>query len=422
MNRVLRYTLVMTVAAALALPVAAVAQGAHEFNAEGVALYNAGRYNDAIRSFEKAYDLARDNTTVRRNLCNAHQAAANAVAKTADFARAAQHLELAIAIDAENASPLVQLASYYLRLDMVYEAIARLEEAIEIEPRNVTAHDLLGDAYYMDNDIQNARVQWEWVATQEPNRTGLQKKLEKAGREAAVEADYRPSGSRHFQLTFDPQMPGRMLRRVLTTLERAYVEVGRNFGNVFPPSPVQVIAYNQQDFANATLVGNHVGGIYDGKIRIPLNDEKGALLDDATLEERLFHEYTHVVVRFLTGDNVPWWLNEGAAETFSKPMTPDRAALLQRAIAEDILFPLAAIDANQLNLLDPASLQLAYAQSHATVHYLWSRFGQGRLANMLSALAAGKSPEDALFESYNRTYDSLLKEVKRQYADGQPPR
>jgi hypothetical protein len=213
-----------------------------------------------------------------------------------------------------------------------------------------------------------------------------------------------------------------MLRRVLATLERAYVDVGRNFGNVFPPSPVQVIAYSQRDFADATLVGNHVGGIYDGKIRIPLTDETGEFLTDETLQERLFHEYTHVVVRFLTGDNVPWWLNEGAAESFSRPITPDRAALLQRAIHEDILFPLAALDANQLNALDPASLQLAYAQAHATVYYLWSRFGQGRLADMMSALAAGKGTEDALFGSYNRTYDSLLKEVKHEYADGQPPR
>jgi len=397
------------------LPLEARSESAYECNAQGVALYDVGRWDEAIPAFERAYELAPDNVVVRRNLCNAHQASANELARQADYAGAARHLELAIGIDPENYSPLVQLGSYYLRLGFVAEAIARLEEAIDLAPQSVDAHDLLGDAYYLDNDVPSARIQWEWVLQVQPGRAGLRQKLEKASREEAVESSFRPTGSRHFQLTYSPELPGRSLRRVLNLLERAYVEVGRNFGGVYPPTPIQVIVYNANEFAEATQVGRHVGALYDGKIRIPLFDGSGAPLDDAELKVRLFHEYTHVVVRFLGGSRVPWWLNEGLAETFSRELDEAQTTLLETAQAEEALFTLADLGDAQLNKLDPTALRLAYAQAHATVYYLWTKFGQRRLTGLMSDLAEGVAPEEALHKNYGRTYASLQKEVTRTF-------
>lgn len=389
------------------------AQTAAELNTEGVALYNAARFDEAIRVFESAYDQVPDNATVRRNLCNAHQATAHHLAKQADFAAAAKHLETAIGIDPENPSPLIQLGSYYLRLDMVPEAIARLEESIQLSPKNVTAHELLGDAYYMDNDMSSAKTQWEWVAQVEPGRTGVKEKLAKAAREENVETGFRPTESKHFQLSYDPDISARSVRQVRTILEKAYVQIGRNFGGVYPPAAVQVIIYKAGGFADATLAAEHVGALYDGKIRLPLVDSSGNLLPEQTLHERLFHEYTHVVVRFLTGDNVPWWLNEGLAESFSRDLSSDRLALLRAAIGDNLLLPLSALEAGQLDRLDSTALRLAYAQAHATVDYLWKRYGQRRIADMLSELTAGRSASEALANTYNRTYESLQKEVSR---------
>jgi len=405
-NRLLHTAL----ACCAALSVAA--QTAYDHNALGVAYYEAGQYDEAIVSFEKAYEAAPDNAVVRRNLCNARQGAANKLAKVADFAAAALHLEHAIGVDPENPSPLVQLGSYYLRLDMVYDAIFRLEEAVRLAPSDVTAHDLLGDAYNMDNDMTSALAQWNWVAEVQPGRKRIHEKIAAAQRQAAAESGFRPSASRHFEISYDPAIPARVVRQVRTILERAYVEIGRHFGVVNrPPAPVQVIIYDRKGFADATLVGNHVGGLYDGKIRIPLMDPEGRILDEQTLRERLYHEYTHVIVKFLTGTNTPWWLNEGLAETFSREIGPERAALIERVVAEKLLFPLADLEGNQLARLDGASLQLAYAQSHVVVHHLWNRFGQRRLADLMANLAEGMGAEDALYRNYKRTYDTLLEEA-----------
>lgn len=389
------------------------AQTPADLNAEGVAQYNAGHWNEAIQAFERAYEAVPDNAIVRRNLCNAHQSVANAMAREADFAAASKHLEIAIGVDPENYSPLIQLGSYYLRLDLVPEAIARLEEAIDLAPHNVDAHDLLGDAYYADNDIPSAMTQWKWVAEAQPNRPGLQQKIEKASREDAVEASFRPSASRHFQFSYSPDIPGRALRRLLNFLERAYLEIGRNFGSVYPPTPIQVIVYNAKEFTEATQAGEHIGALYDGKIRIPLYEAQGSLLDDSELKQRLYHEYTHVVVRFLAGNHVPWWLNEGLAEEFSRAFGSLQLDLLGKAKADDALFALASIEDGQMNKLGPDPLRLAYAQSHATAHYLWTKFGQRRVVDLMSALTQGVPPEEALRQSFNRTYATLQKEVAR---------
>lgn len=395
---------------------AAETQSAADWNTQGVSLYGAGRWEEAVQAFERAHALAPDNAVVRRNLCNAHQSLANKMAKEADFAGAVKQLEASVSIDPANESPLMQLGSYYLRLDYVAEAIARLEEAIELAPRNVDAHDLLGDAYYMDNDAASALTQWKWVNEAQPNRPGLRDKIDKASREESVEAAFRPSGSRHFQLTYSPGIPARSLRRLTTCLERAYVEIGREFGGTYPPTPIQVIVYNAKEFTEATQVGEHVGALYDGKIRIPLFDASGNALNDEDLKQRLYHEFTHVVVRFLAGDRVPWWLNEGLAETMSRAFGPPERELLLKAQEQNGLFSLKELTASQLDRLEPTLLKVAYAQSHATVDYLSSKFGKGRLVTLMSDIAQGVAPEEALQRNYNRSYAGLEKEVARAFA------
>jgi len=406
----------LAVVSVVASGAATAQQEASEYNAAGVAYYNQGRWDNAIQSFERAYNLARDNEVVRHNLCNAYQARANALAKVADYAAAAKDLENAISVDPENPLPLLQLGSYYLRLDMVSDAVYRLEEAVELAPENLDGHELLGDAYYRENDLASALAHWEWVLETAPDRPNLAPKIEKATRERTVEQDFRQSDSRHFALSFPSGTPRRSLNTILAILERAYFEIGRRFDRTFPPGPIQVIVYNNQGFADATRQGEHVGALYDGKIRIPLFDTAGAALDENELKRRLFHEYTHVVVRFLASSNVPWWLNEGLAETFSRDYGPEQTMVLVPAQEQGALFPLKDLEGSQLERLDVNALRLAYCQSHATVQYLYSRFGQTRLRSMMSSLAEGATIEDALRTHYRLTYDGIEDAVARELA------
>jgi len=396
------------------LGVGAVAQSPAEYNNRGIEAYDAGNFDFAITWFERALTQAPENATVRRNLCNARQGAADVLAQSGDFASAVTHLERAIAADPANPSPLVQMGAYYLRLDMVSQAIRRLEEAIELKPGHLDAHELLGEAYYRDNDLPWARAQWEYVLRMDPKRPGLRERYDKAFREESIESGFKKTDSSHFRLTGPKDLPHHVRNRIIRLLEDAYREIGRKFGGVYPPGPIQVILYGADQFSEATQLDDHVGAVYDGKIRAPMTDKDGQWLPEDELRRRLAHEYVHVVVRFLAGENVPWWLNEGLAETFSGDFTPAMAETLRAARAAGALFSLAELAPSQLRARNPEALRIAYLQAHLTVRHLWDRFGQRRLRDMMSALASGTPAEQALRENYRRTYDTLLREVLEQ--------
>ena len=384
---------------------------AAEYNALGVQHYNQGEWPEAIDAFLNARDKAPGNPTIRDNLVNAYQAYANEVAEQRDFETAAEIVKQAVSHAPDNPAPLVQLGMYSLRLDRVSDAIFRLEEAVELDPFNLDALEVLGDAYYQANDLPSALAVWREVYDEEPDRPNLSERIAKAERESDVERDFRRSGSRHFEISYPRQTTGREQQQVLSILERAYRELGQVFGNVFPPPPIQVIIYSAEEFSAATELEDHVGAVYDGKIRVPVRDRDGEPLEEDELERRLYHEYTHVMVRHLGGEDVPWWFNEGLAEMLSTSLTDENHRRLYQALQDDALFYLRALDDSQLDEMPPEQLRLAYLQSHATVDHLWSRFGQGALLEYLEALSEGYSGEEALREVYHRTYHLLEREV-----------
>lgn len=393
----------------------ATAQNAADFNNLGIASYNAGQFQAAIAYFEKAYELASENPTVRRNLCNAHQGEANRLAQQSDFAAAARHLELAIAVDPQNPAPLIQLGSYYLRLDMVSDAIFRLEEAIELKPGDLDAHELLGRAYYEDNDLPSARAQWDYVLAMAPDRPGLKELYAKAFREEAVESGFGRQTGKNFKISFPKEVPYQLRTTVLRLLESAYREIGRRLGDTYPPEQVQVVLYAADQFSEATQLGAHVGAVFDGKIRCPITDAEGRFLSEQELEKRLRHEYVHVLVRFIAGNKVPWWLNEGMAEVFSNTLEPEQAVMLSRAYAEGLAFKVSDLEGSQLQRLSPEALRLAYLQSQAAVQYLYERGGARKLVALLGAIGTGTPPEEALRVQYRRTYAQLDTELGKSY-------
>jgi tetratricopeptide (TPR) repeat protein len=382
-----------------------------EYNNLGIAAYNNGNYTEAIGNFEKAHEISPEKEVVRRNLCNAHQAVANKLAKDTDYDLAIRHLQLAVGIDPENHSPFIQLGSYYLQKDDVNKAIYSLEEAIELKPGVLDAHELLGEAYYRDNDIPSARAQWDYVLEMDPSRTVLRKRYEKAFREESVEYDFNRSGSRHFRITYPAGVSYQLRQRVLTILERAYMDYGRRFDGVWPPAPIQVIVYGAEQFEEATQLASYVGAVYDGKIRAPLTDRGGAWLPMDELERRLRHEYVHVIVRHLSRDNVPWWLNEGLAEFNTRELSEHQIASLQRAYRENRAFPLSYLTDNPLKKMNSDLIQLAYTQSQATVQLLVNRFGQRRMNQLLTQLGDNVPPADAIQRVYRRTLSQIEEEA-----------
>ncbi len=318
-------------------------------------------------------------------------------------------------MDPQNASPFIQLGSYYLRIDDLNAAIQRLETAIQLKPGDLDAHELLGHAYYRDNDLFSARAQWDYVLEIEPKRKNLAALYEKAFREESVEYDFNRWKSRHFRISYPQEVPNSLRANVFSILDRAYIDIGRQMGGVFPPPPIHVILYLADQFSEATQLEGHIGAVYDGKIRSPLTDFEGAWLPEDELRRRLTHEYVHVVARHIAGDNVPWWLNEGLAETLSRSLRDGDVNRLREMYAEGAAFTLYELEDNQINKQPPTTLRLAYLQSHATVELLWNRFGRAKMMAFLNALGSGMRYEEAFQTTYRRTFAILERDVAAMY-------
>ncbi len=395
-------------AGAILLSAAAHAQTASQLNARGVESYEATDWSAAVGNFESALRLEPGNATIVRNYTNACQAWASSLAQDGNYAAAIVHVENAIQNEPENPMPLIQLGAYYLHESRVREAIYRLEEAIELSPDDVDAHYLLGEAYYRDNDVGAALDQWEWVESVEPSKPGLAERIESARREIAVEGDYAGQSSRHFNVTFDREAEGRLVRDVVNVLEQAYREIGRALGNAYPPAPIQVSLYTSEGFQQSTMMDAHVGALFDGnKIRCPVIGPDGNPLPYEELRRRLYHEYVHVVVRHLAKEDVPWWFNEGLAEALTIDLSPREFEFLRDARDKGTLFDLRDLAEGQLDKLDPSELYLAYKQSQATVAYLKARHGTRRLAQLISAVANGEDAETALRRIFRLNYSTL---------------
>ena len=384
-------------------------------NNAGVDAYNAGQYDKAIVLFEKAYDSDPNSPIVRRNLCNAYQAQADQHARKGDLRAAIRLLENATGVEPDNASPRIQLGAYYLRLNDVGAAIRYLEQAITIKPGDPDAHELLGEAYYRDNDLSSARAQWEYVLEVEPGRTALAERYRKAFREESVETGFDQWRSRHFQATFPPDVPPRIRATVTQILDRAYVDIGRELGGVFPPPPIHAIFYYAGQFSEATLQQSHVGALYDGKIRAPLTQDNGDWIPEPEMLRRLTHEYVHVAVRQAGGSNVPWWVNEGLAEFLSRSPTPQEEDRLRQLFQTGPVPSLRELESVNITALSREDVSMAYLHARAAVEMLWNRFGRGRMILLLQEISRNKPFEQALQEVYRRNYRILDRDLAARY-------
>lgn len=386
-----------------------------EYNNKGVEAFNAGDFSQAITLLERAYSLAPDSLTVRRNLCNSYQGYANTLGGDKEFRKAIPYLERAIAVDPENVSPRTQLGAYYLNLNEVNAGIIQLEEAIRIKPGDLDAHDLLGQAYYMDNDLASARVQWDYVLEMDPNRQDLRKRYEKAFREESVEYDFNRWKSRHFSITYPPGVVPAVRSTVSSILDRAYIDIGRTLGGVYPPQPIYVVLYTAEQFTEATRLDEHIGAVYDGKIRSPLTDTNGAWLPQEELRRRLVHEYVHVVARSIAGDKLPWWLNEGLAQALSSTFDDNDAIRLRECYTSGAVYSFSQLSGNQVVSKNPEALRIAYLQSHAAVDLLWKRFGRAKMMTFLRALSSGTNVAQAFQSTYRRKLEDFEWDLAAAY-------
>lgn len=269
-------------------------------------------------------------------------------------------------------------------------AIGELNEALAMTGEQADLLILLGRAHYSGGDLAQAEEAWQKAA--ELGRTGeVAALLEKVHRERQAEAAMHRNLAGRFTLAYAPGVSDSLATAVLDTLQDAYNELGADFG-YYPEADIPVLLYAREDFSVVTRSPQWAGGLYDGKIRVPLGGVKRM---SPALKALLYHEYAHVVVRFLARGRVPIWFNEGLAEMagrrYFKPAQPKvpigrqlEPAALEQSFAE----------------LPVEMVPLAYEQSHARVQRLIDLCGWPPIGELLQRLGTGETWDKAIASAY----------------------
>ncbi|HYV33168.1 MAG TPA: tetratricopeptide repeat protein [Candidatus Binatia bacterium] len=280
------------------------------------------------------------------------------------------------------------------------EARTALQEAVRLNPKLTAAALLLGDITYRMGDLETAVRTYEAALEVEPNNAQIQGRLESWRKEAALHGGFQRTLSPHFTVLFEGPAEQRLAAAAVDALEAAYWRIGTAL-LAYPPTVITVVLYTDEQFRDITRSPAWAGGVFDGKIRVPM---RGALNDPRQLEKVLAHEFTHALIKSLAPRGVPTWVDEGLAVVFEMGDVKWAERLARRAPS---LVPLPRLHDGFLSL--PADqVPLAYAESALAVQMLIERGGIPSLTALLQDLAEGQEFTQAFERRVFLSYPEFL--------------
>jgi tetratricopeptide (TPR) repeat protein len=328
--------------------------------------------------------------------------------KQGDYQGASGSFEEALRINDSLAEGHLGLGIAYFRLKDDRLAERELTRAVEINPKEATAYQVLGELQYRKDDLEAAASAWEKAVELDPSNADLRARLERIRREHKTEKDFNRDVTSHFLIKYEGREKIEAGKIVLRVLEDAYGEVGRAL-QYYPSNEIQVILYSSQQFQEVTDAPGWSGGIYDGKIRIPIG---GIEQETPGLRRLLYHEYTHAVVRAIT-PRCPTWLNEGLAQYFEgREADARQREALKRTSEAGKLPSLSNLEGSFMGL---ASGQAAYAYlfSLSAVRHMIDQYGMYRVKTVLEELGQGAAVGKALSAGLLISYEEFERGWKR---------
>lgn len=317
-----------------------------------------------------------------------------------DPAGALSDLALATELAPAHAEARVALAIAHFRLDDHARARPELEAALEREPRHAVALEYLGRIEYAAGRLDRALDRYRAALEADPKRPGLAELIEKVEREQKVEGTFTERYTLHFHMKLEGgRADAAIADRIADELERAYSEVGYALGH-YPARTVPVILYADREFYQVTGMHGWVGGMFDGKIRLPIKDIFRS--DGEAIRRIVAHEYSHACV-YTLAPRCPTWLQEGIAQHFEGACS-DPASL---AAHREKLPGFSKLGETFTAVKDGESARVLYAQSLSFVEFLIARRGAPEIAALLRELGGGKPLEEAFERVYGATLATL---------------
>ncbi len=318
---------------------------------------------------------------------------ARAALERRDFEAAADlYREALRSADVDAQTPRVGYALSQISLGEDELALGVVLDGLARDPHQPALLELLGDLRDRDERVLDALGSWRAAFERAPSDR-LRQKIERAERELDVGRDYDVTTTSHFNLRYDGAVDEALGAAVRLHLEEQFWRLAEELDHT-PRQPITVLLYPKRDFRAVTQSAEWVGGLYDGKIRVPLGGLKQLNPVAAGL---LNHELTHAIVHAKTRGNCPRWLHEGLAQRFE-------GRELTRAQLQQV--------AEQLTDGDAAGWEsrgFSYPLALSLTRHLEEQSGFDRLVDLLDELGRGAALDSALLSTYGFDYAALCR-------------
>ncbi|UCH96560.1 MAG: tetratricopeptide repeat protein [Candidatus Aminicenantes bacterium] len=371
-----------------------------------IALIKAGKWSAAIEALTEAYESIGSDPNLKYYLAYCREQLAADALKKRKYQEAINQLEQAV-LDVDDVPELyLALGICHFAISQYSEAEVYFKEALALNPKYFLAHKKLGEIYYLTNDNEQAQYHWEEALKLDPADRALKKRLMNLKKFLELSGNFETEIDMFFLVSFDGERDLQLRGNVMDILEDIYLEIGQEL-NLYPNRQIQVVLLANQEFFDITGSPGWAGGVYEGHIKVPVENYN---LD--ILKIVLCHEYVHAVIYDRLSHRCPWWLNEGLAQYFSgdekgnKRKLEIAAGLLSKGNVPSLL----ALPGNWLQ--NKTQALKAYALALSGVHFFMEKFTIFDMQAILDLMAEGKKLERAVKEITAYTFKEFEKEWK----------
>ena len=269
-----------------------------------------------------------------------------------------------------------------------------LENALEADENNALALKYLALTCYKLDDLVNS-LRYSEASLEIQLDAQLKAHCSRLKREIKAMEGYGNTRRVNFNIIFSKFEHNEIRFTVIDILENAYRDIGQQM-DTYPSTSVSVILYNEKNFFDVTRAPGWAGGLFDGKIHVPI---RGMKPDEPLLKHVLYHEYTHSLVHTITS-KCPRWLHEGLSDYFS--LEPGQIETIGQII------PLKRLEVG-FPTGNPRLVLLAYWESYSVVSYMVDRYKLYRIKELLQDLGRGTDLNTAFSSAFSITYDRFVK-------------
>ncbi|MGH2393831.1 MAG: hypothetical protein ACRDGH_10115, partial [Candidatus Limnocylindria bacterium] len=363
-----------------------------------VRLYANGEFAPACDRFHRAADGDPTSTALRQDVARCFEGWAWQTLRDGRPHEAALLFRFGLRVIPDDPGLLRGLGVASIHEGRAGEAVEPLERVAGRPDADAEVRLLLARLYHQRDEPELAVRHLRAMLQGAPEHPAARELLDRVERDRHVEGDFDRLTTAHFLVKGRWGQDRAAQRTLLAALDAARERVGAGLG-YRPAERLTVVLYDADEFRAVTGGHGWVGGLFDGKIRLPF---PGAT-PISTLERLVTHEYAHAAVHELSRGRAPRWLHEGLAQLLEG--TSADPAL--RVPGHLTLMGLEALVSD----VDPMRARAGYQIALWVTEDLTRRGGLPGLRALLGRLGAG----DAVAAAVTRVYGLRAAELESQW-------